>query len=53
VVAEAYLCKVPKVFTNGKDGFSSYKWKMSDYDVVRERLINGHKLWWDKVEELI
>lgn len=51
VIAEAYLCKVPHVITNGKDGFTSYGWTMNDYDGVRERLINGHRLLWDKIEE--
>jgi len=53
VIAEAFLCKVPYIITNLKDGFSSYNWKPSDYDMVRKRLVNGHKLWWDKIEEVI
>lgn len=51
VIAEAYLCKVPNIITNGKDGFTSYGWTVNDYDKVRERLINGHKILWDKMEE--
>lgn len=53
VMAEAYLCKVPSVITNGKDGFSSYGWTMEDYDEVRKRLITGHETFWNKVEELL
>lgn len=51
VIAEAYLCKVPNIITNGKDGFTSYGWTMNDYDKVRERLTNAHNILWDKMEE--
>lgn len=53
VMAEAFLCKVPNIITNGKDGFSSYGFKMENYEKVRELLVNGHERWWDKIEELI
>jgi len=54
VIAEAFLCKVPNIMTNGLDGFTSYGWiQKEDYDVVRERLVNGHKIFWDKIEELL
>lgn len=50
IIAEAYLCKVPNIITNGKDGFTSYGWTMDDYDKVREILVNGHKTLWDRME---
>lgn len=53
VIAEAYLCKVPNIITNQKDGFTSYGWEWKDYDEVRKRLVNGHKIWWNKIEEVI
>lgn len=53
ILAEAYLCKVPNIITNDKDGFSSYGWTMDDYDSVRFKLTNGHKLFWNKIEEVI
>jgi len=53
IIAEAYLCKVPHIHGNGKDGFTSYGWTYNDYDVVRERLVNGHKILWDKIEETL
>jgi hypothetical protein len=53
VIAEAYLCRVPKIITNDKDGFTSYGWTSNDYDMVREKLINGPKTWWDRVEQEI
>lgn len=51
VIAEAYLCKVPNVITNGNDGFTSYGWTLDQYDEVREQLINGHKNFWNKLEK--
>ena len=51
VIAEAYLCKMRNIITNGKDGFTSYGWTMKDYDRIREVLINGHVHFWDKLEE--
>jgi len=52
IIAEAFLCKVPHIITNNLDGFSSYGFKMSDYDQVRERLINADKILWDKMESV-
>lgn len=51
IIAEAYLCKVPNIITNELDGFTSYGYKPEDYDHVRDILINGHKHFWDRIEE--
>lgn len=51
VIAEAYLCKMSNIITNGKDGFTSYGWTVKDYKKVREILVNGHIHFWDKLEE--
>lgn len=50
VVGEAFLCKIPNIITNGKDGFTSWDFKMEDYNKVRELLIHGHEKFWDMVE---
>jgi hypothetical protein len=51
IITEAFLCKIPNIITNDKNGFTSYGWTMNDYDQARERLTNGHKIFWDKIEE--
>lgn len=51
IIAEAFLCRVPNVITNGNDGFTSYGWTANDYDKVREILVNGQKTLWDRMEE--
>jgi len=53
IMCEAFLCKVKNIITNDKSGFMSYNFKTKDYDKVRELLVNGHKRWWDKVEETL
>jgi hypothetical protein len=52
IITEAYLCKIPNIITNELNGFTSYGWTINDYDQARERLINGHKIFWDKMEEV-
>jgi len=54
VMAEAYLCKIPNIISNGKDGFTSYKiFKMKHYFYIRNLLINGHRTFWNRLEDLI
>lgn len=51
VTAEAFLCKIPNIITNEKDGFMSWNFNMKDYDKAREILIHGHEKFWDMVEK--
>lgn len=51
VVAESFICKVPNIISNGKDGFTSYGWTQDNYDEVKNILLNGAKIWWDVVEK--
>ena len=51
VIAEAYLCKIPNIIHNGKDGFSSYGFTPANYETARQMLIDGGKRFWDKVEQ--
>jgi len=51
VIAEAYLCKVKNVITNGLDGFTSWDFTVENYDKNREFLINGTTRFWNIIEE--
>lgn len=50
-IAEAYLCKVPNIIHNGKDGFTSYNFGPDDYNYARRLLVDAGVKFWDMVEQ--
>jgi len=51
IMGEAFLCKIPNIITNQNSGFMSYNFTLDDYKSVREKLINGQKYFWDRIED--